>query len=401
MTENNSTNEQNIRKYLDMYFKGIPQTDNFVTVFNLMNKIREYADMEFVHDYPFDVMWELTSACNLRCRHCYLQSRNNAYCAENDLNDEEMLEVAKILADYFQINHVTLTGGEPFLRKNIIEIIKILKEVNTSIYIQTNGTLLNDEKIKELANLLNPNMDIIQVSLDGLYSESHNSIRGKDIYSDVISVIQKMIKSGIFVSVNCTMTKINYNEIENLFLMCNEIGVKRFTVTKLKVTTEEQKEFELTNEEIFAVLSKLIDLKQNKNLPIYINLLCFSFIELINDLTVRKMLNEYNSEIKHEKAPKYLNCHRREKISIKPDGKIYLCPDIVSPKALIGDLKTQNIEEIWQTIENHPLYQFREFDKMECKKCKFVYLCKSGCMGKTFLKTKNIYSKSPECPLNI
>ena len=399
MTTNESDNEKNIRKYLEMYFHGTPATDDFVSAFDLMQKIRDCADMEFIHDYPFDAVWELTSACNLRCKHCYIQSRDNAYCSENDLSDEDMLEVAKILTDYFQINHVTLTGGEPFLRKNILDIIKILKEVNTSIYIQTNGTLLDDKIIKTLSELLNPNMDIVQVSLDGLLSGSHNFIRGKNIYSKVIESITKMVEAGIFVSVNCTMTKFNYYEIENLLLMCNEIGVKRFTVTKLKVTTDKQKDFELTNEEVFATLAKLIDLKQNKKLQIYTNLLCFSFIKLVNDTTVRKILSEYIDEIKPKTPPKYLNCHRGDTVSIKPDGKIYLCPDVVSDKALLGDLKTQNIADIWDNVENHPLFEFRKFDKMECKKCKFVYRCKSSCMGENFIKTGNIYSKCPDCKL--
>ncbi len=389
--------EQNIKTYLDMYFKGIPVCDDFTTVFNLMHEIRHRGDIHFVHDYPFSVIWELTSACNLRCKHCYIQSRENAYNSKDDLTDEKMLELAHSLTDYFEVNHVTLTGGEPFLRKNILEILKVLKEANTAVYIQTNATLLNDDIIKALAELLNPNLDIIQVSLDGLFSESHNQLRGKDIYNKVIENIKKMVSSGIFVSVNCTLTKLNYNEVEDLFLACNEMGVKRFTVTKMKVTVDEHRQFALTNDENFEMISRLIDLKVSKNLPIYMNLTCFSIIELLNDDRVRAMLDDYIDEEKRLNPPIYMNCHHREKIAIKPNGKVYLCPDVVSEKALLGDFKKNSLEEIWESVDSHPLYQFREFDKMECKGCKFVHLCKSGCMGENFVKTENIYSKSPDC----
>ena len=397
MMNNLSKKEQNIKTYLDMYFKGIPPSDDFVTVFNLMHEVLNRGDVHFVCDYPFSVVWELTSACNLRCRHCYIQSRENAYCSENDLSDEKMIELARQLVDYFEVNHVTLTGGEPFLCKNILDILNVLKESNTAVYIQTNATLINDNIIECLAKLLNPNLDVIQVSLDGLISDSHNKIRGKDIYNKVVENIKKMVKAGLFVSVNCTMTKLNYDEIENLLLVCNDMGVKRFTVTKMKVTTPEHEEFALTNDENFEMISRLINLKMSKNLPIHMNLTCFSIMELLNDSAVRAMLEDYIDKDAKLNPPIYMNCHHREKIAIKPDGKVYLCPDVVSQKALLGDFKKNSLEEIWTTVDSHPLYQFREFSKMECKNCKFVFLCKSGCMGENFVKTENIYSKSPDC----
>lgn len=397
MTNKIVQTEKNIRKYLDMYLRNNPKSDDFNTVFNLMYKIRELGDDNFVHDYPFDVTWELTSSCNLRCKHCYIQNRQNAYCSENDLSDEDMIVLSHDLVDYFEINHATLTGGEPFLRKNILDIIKILKNANVSIYIQTNGTLLNDKIIKNLSEILNPYMDIVQISLDGLVSDSHNQIRGKDIYEKVIGNIKKMVNAGIFVSVNCTITSLNYNEIEKLFLKCNDMGVKRFTVTKMKVTSPEQKQYEVSNEDNFAIIAKIVDLKEQKSLPIHINLVCFGVLELLNDENVRKILPEYLEDSENIVPPVYMNCHRREKISIKPDGKIYLCPEVVSEKAMVGDLKTMTLEQIWENVDKHPLYQFRKFDKMECKKCRFVYFCKSGCMGENFIKTGSIYSKSPDC----
>jgi radical SAM protein with 4Fe4S-binding SPASM domain len=394
---NLSRKEQNIKTYLDMYFRGIPVSDEFTTVFNLMHEILGRGDIHFVFDYPFSVVWELTSACNLRCKHCYIQSRENAYCSDNDLSDDKMFELAKELTDYFEVNHVTLTGGEPFLRKNILDILKVLKDSNTAVYIQTNATLINDEIIRVLSELLNPHLDVIQVSLDGLISDSHNQIRGKNIYDKVVENIKKMVSAGLFVSVNCTMTRLNYDEIENLFLTCNDMGVRRFTVTKMKVTTPEHEEFALTNDENFEMISRLIHLKTSKNLPIYMNLTCFSIMELLNDESVRKMLDEYIDENEKLNPPLYMNCHHREKIAIKPNGKLYLCPDVVSEKALLGDYNKNSLEEIWSTVDKHPLYQFREFQKMECKHCKFVFLCKSGCMGENFVKTENIYSKSPDC----
>lgn len=393
----NLERKSNIKTYLEMFFNNTPATDNFRTAFTFMQKIYDYAKERFVHDFPFDITWELTSGCNLRCKHCYIQDKENAYSTNNDLSAEDTLLLANNLCEFFEACHVTLTGGEPFLNPKIMDIIRVFKEHHTALYIQTNGTLLTSETILELSELLNKNMDVVQISLDGIF-ESHNTIRGKDIYSKVIANIKQLIEKNIFVSVNCTMTKLNYNEIVPLFLMCNEIGVNRFTVTKLLVTNDEHKQYQLTYDEIFKVLADIIHLKTSQNLPIITNLVCFKFVELVNDSFVREVLDEFlEGRNENIELPVCLNCHHREKISIKPDGKIYLCPEVVSPKAMLGDLKIQSLDEIWETIDSHPLYQSRETSKMVCKNCKYLLKCKSGCMGENFVKTGSIYSKSVHC----
>lgn len=391
--------KQNIRKYLDMYFKGKPAVDNIKNAFTLLRKIYEYAEEGFRHEYPFDITWEITSGCNLRCKHCYIKSRENAFNTNNDMNPEDAIYIAKNIGEFFEACYVTLTGGEPLLHPKFMDIVSILKDYRISTYIQTNATLLDDKKIKKLSEILNPNFDIIQVSLDGV-GNLHNEIRNKNIYKTVFTNIKKLIKHNIFVSVNCTITSINYNEIIDLFLLCNKIGVKRFTLTKLIANVEEQKKFIPEDKKVFEIIAKIIELKEQENLPIIINPICYKFVELVNIPLVKEVLNEYKQYWRNDKHNICLNCHNGEKLSIKADGKLYLCPEVISEQALLGDLKENSIDNIWENIWEHPLYQKREICKMECKNCKYVTKCQAGCMGENYIKTGNIFSKSPICKIN-
>ena len=96
---------------------------------------------------PLHVEWEITNACNLRCRHCYASAGDKA---SGELTTKEALDLVAEL-DSTGAADVTLSGGEPFLRKDLWQILRALNSRGIPFIIYTNGTLLDHRRVKKLS----------------------------------------------------------------------------------------------------------------------------------------------------------------------------------------------------------------------------------------------------------
>ena len=126
-------------------------------------------------------LFEVTNACNLHCKHCYKMPLGG-----NDLTLGQIKYILEKISD-FGIKRLLLTGGEPFLRNDLFEIIDYAVECNIEdIEINTNGTLLDDATI---INEIKERLDTIiglPVSIDGARSETHDFIRGKGQFTKLL-----------------------------------------------------------------------------------------------------------------------------------------------------------------------------------------------------------------------
>ena len=102
----------------------------------------------------------LTKQCNLKCRHCYA---NAGQKYDNELSLEEIQALIKGISDLGAFR-LFLTGGEPFLRNDILQIINYADTNGVASYISTNGNAINLETLRELQS---SNLKLFQVSIDG------------------------------------------------------------------------------------------------------------------------------------------------------------------------------------------------------------------------------------------
>ena len=126
---------------------------------------------------PVTLIFFVTSRCNLRCSHCfYWQELNTASDKELSID-----EIRKIARSFKHPVSLSLTGGEPFLRKDLKEIIEAFHEGcgTKEVGIATNGTLTENtvETIRSILEAGNLSNLSVQVSLDGL-EQTHDAIRG-------------------------------------------------------------------------------------------------------------------------------------------------------------------------------------------------------------------------------
>lgn len=154
----------------------------------------------------------LTESCNLRCIYCMPEGSAPKTCGKV-LTKENIFAIVEAGVE-LNIKKIRLTGGEPLLRQDIVELVKGIKDRGIEkIYITTNGILLA-EKIEDLKNT---GLDGVNISLDTLDREQFFSITRGGELEKVLDGIKKSLKLNLEVKINSVIIKdINENAIDDL-----------------------------------------------------------------------------------------------------------------------------------------------------------------------------------------
>lgn len=159
--------------------------------------------------------FELTSRCNFNCKMCYVHDNQNVH---GELGAKEWLALGKEAADSGMV-FLLLTGGEPFLREDFFEIYSGLKKLGLLISINTNGSLLDDSMIRQLAK--DPPLRV-NVSLYGASDESYRHLCGQPAFETVSKNICALREAGIQVRINSTITPYNAQDIAGIYGFAQE-----------------------------------------------------------------------------------------------------------------------------------------------------------------------------------
>ena len=198
---------------LERYFSDnflIVNTDNGYD----LNKINEFLNgMECKFTLPNNegkAIWEITHQCNYSCSYCIFSC--NSKKIDGELTTEECYHIIDELVLH-NFKHLKITGGEPFIRKDILEILKYASE-RLITDISTNASLITPEKV-ELLNQLK--LKMIHVSLDGDKLE-HESVRGNNTYERTIKGLEALRKSVNKVRIGSVIHSNNQYDLESLIL---------------------------------------------------------------------------------------------------------------------------------------------------------------------------------------
>lgn len=160
------------------------------------------------------VLLQITERCNMKCKHCFVSSLAEG----RDLSFETIKNVILPKLKEANVTRVTLTGGEPMVHRNIMDIIKLFSENKIHVTLCTNAVGLNKLKIIEISKL---NDVYVNVSLDGFSSASHGNFRGNDsdiIFNRIIDNIKLLSKYNLL---NGIMTSPNkYSSIQEYIDIC-------------------------------------------------------------------------------------------------------------------------------------------------------------------------------------
>lgn len=317
----------------------------------------------------------LTEHCNLSCSHCIRKNRQSTDCSVSFSELETY--VLPFLTKNFSSIHLIISGGEPTLSPCFRDIIFIANKLFRKVSICTNGT--NLEKILELDEIKNEIE--IQISLDGDES-GFESMRGANLYSNVISSIEALYEQGFNVHVSTVVHRFNLDSVIRLASILNNFPRILWSISPEQAFNDLAVSRSLSYLEWNDFVNRIL---QRTTIRVLIRKL-FDF-ELF-----RKFELKYDrKELQQKIVP---NCgFGREKLYVYPDLTIYPCTCV---DLSIGNLKFDSHEKIIENLHSMIIVP----DKNSyCSKCQWAYICNGGCPGYSYYRTRKLNMGDSRCPL--
>ena len=322
------------------------------------------------------ISFDVTTKCNLNCNHCRTERLGE------ELSTGQVFviidEVAKLKPQF-----IALTGGEPFTRKDLREIVGRVKNHNICVQINTNSLLVEEPFLKELCTTYG--IDYIQVSLDGL-KDIHEQYRHQGNFEKTIEKM-KMISRYTKLIINTTVSRLN---IDNLYSMgeflfdeqqinCYVWGFKR-----LVPTNDFGKEHYLRKEDLAKLTAIWNELAQKYKGKVQVKTDIPQKNVLIKD-KVKAIMEKHNLCLAGCAAA-------NSSLTVKANGDVAPCTII--PMS-VGNLFKQSAEEILATPLMQNLIK-RENLEGKCGSCENIIIC-GGCRATAYALTGNILGEDGAC----
>lgn len=337
---------------------------------------------------PLFVIWEITGACNLRCKHCLSDSGKPL---PNELNTQEAKKLIDTL-EMMKVFNISFSGGEPLIRPDIFELLEYASQKRIGIDLLTNGALITKEIIDCLENT---NIFHLQVSIDGI-GKTHDDFRGiKGSYERAVNAIKLLRDVNYGVAVSSAVTKQNIDEIPKIIDMAVDLGASSYKTTFFMPTGRGKGNVDdliVTPKHIEKFTFMMIEKKEE--IGDKINISC----EIDYPWLVKGTDTEIFDSLKTEDSSKIGCTAGNSSFYITPDGKITPCPFL--RKFVAGDIRIKDVKEIW---DNSPAFDiFRNITrgdlKGKCSGCKYLGIsCYGGCRAAALAHTGDLYAEDPLC----
>jgi len=336
-----------------------------------------------MHEPPveseFYFQWHLTERCNRRCKHCY----HSSYASTQELTDDQVLVVAdrllEALSAWDRAGAVSLTGGEPWLRGDLI--MRLLDRFADAgrverVDLLTNGVLLDDEACERLA--ARPLLRRVQVSVEGSTAAIHDGVRGSGSFSETQEAIQRLKEHGLVAAVMMTISRQNAHDVIPTLELMADWGVDVFSIDRFipEGQAEDRRDWLLTADEVRSVFERIhawgISHKQPRTL-MYRPLFCL-----------------IDSESPHVGAMCSVGINA---LTILHDGGVFPCRRLPIP---LGNVLTDSLHDIWYS--SPVLWQARIPSNLKgrCATCQHVPICR-GCRAMALAVHGDWLQEDPQC----
>ena len=317
----------------------------------------------------------ISDRCNLRCRHCWLSPETvpgPGGAAESTEGGQGIVSLAVMKEVIRQavplgLHSVKLTGGEPFLRRDLLEFISFFHDRGLIVDVETNGTLIDDADARRLREC---GVRTVSVSLDGPDEASHDAFRGmKGAFAAALRGIGHLRRHRVDTQVIMSLYRDNMAGLERVAFLAEARGASSFKVNPVlpmgRGLRMKQARLTLPVEELIALSRRIReDLRPRLGIPVYFSLpVAFEpFREIVSGT--------------HAECP-ILNI-----LGIAENGDVSFCGiGAVEKDLVMGNILRDRLDTIWRT---HPLLKaLRESVPRDlegiCGKCFFKKICLGSC----------------------
>lgn len=304
---------------------------------------------------------ELTPRCNQRCAYCYNGWRNGpGEAAEEPTTTEVCRRVDRILAAA-DVAHMTLTGGEPFMRADLSAIIEHINGRGVPVSIISNGGLVDDPSARWLARRL---VRYVQVTLAGPDAERHDALCGTGSFGRTADGVARLVAAGVAVGGSFLCTRHNFATARAVLERMVELGVRHhFAFNRFNPSGHggrRLRELLPTRSQVLAALAEADRFAASRGLQVH----CTMPIP-------RCMLDE--REYSHIRFGQCAAGTDRAEYAVDPQGGVKLC---TVQRHTMGSLQEQGLREL---ILGDAPARFRALIPPFCKPCPHRTTCLGGC----------------------
>jgi SynChlorMet cassette radical SAM/SPASM protein ScmE len=344
---------------------------------------------------PQKVNIQITGKCNLKCQYCFYA---NEMTDLTDLSTKQWQTIFAKLGNLGAMN-VCLSGGEPFTRPDLFDLIDSIIKNRMRYSILSNGTLLDEKTVEKFSfGKRRLRLDYLQVSIDGSRAEIHDQSRPKS-FDRAVQGLRLLKKAGFPLAVRVTINRHNLGDLENIaHFLLNEIGLPSFSTNDAMPIgsgchNEAQVSLTPTDQvKAMGIMDRLL-----KKYPDRIK-------ANAGPLARRKMYAEMeHARRTGEKSSSWSMGYLSacgcvfSTIDILHDGSIVPC--CMLPGLVLGNILNDPIEKIWQ--EHRVLWQLRNRRSIPmsevpgCENCEWVPYCNGSCPGLTHQLTGVLNRANP------
>ena len=310
-------------------------------------------------DYPLvppDVVQvNFTFRCNLRCKMCSMYDQMEFLKSQGKQVEIEKDTFRKVIKESKELGAkaILFIGGEPFLNKDLFELIEYARTLGLGTVIVTNGVLLHEENIRKC---MQTGVDWLSISIDAASEGGFSKIRGQDVFGKIVHNITMLNdfrrkgknRSPKTVAV-CTIMDDNLEDIMNVVQLCKDLEIERVLFQPVVAHNIDQTHRDgnspgFVPPQRLDVLDKVID-----NLLEYKKKSLSNFDFIGNSTRHLRLIKKYfRGSVKHRELPCYAGYNR---VQIVQEGKIYFCVNQEQFEANYGDIRKDSLKDLWYSQE--------------------------------------------------
>ena len=346
------------------------------------------------------VIWNLVRRCNLTCKHCYSISTDIDFPGE--LSTQQIFKVMDDLKQ-FHVPVLILSGGEPLMRSDIFEISQRAKEMGFYTALSTNGTLIDENNIDQIAAM---GYDYLGISIDGI-RETHDEFRQKKgAYDASMKAIRLCHNAGIKVGMRFSITQGNAHELPTLLATMDEKGVDKFYLSHLNYGGRGKRHSK--NDAVHKITREAMDLLFDTCWEDIQAGRSREFVTGNNDADgvyllqwIKRKFPEQYDHMRAKLAQWGGNSSGVNVSNIDNLGNVH--PDTFWWDYNLGNVKERPFSEIWQDTSDPLMAGFKQSPRSlrgRCGVCPFLDVCGGNTRVRAFTTTGDPWWEDPACYLS-
>jgi radical SAM protein with 4Fe4S-binding SPASM domain len=342
---------------------------------------------------PYVVSWNLTYRCNLACEHCYLDAggtplvRTENFADRSELGTEECFKVIDEIAAFAPECLTILTGGEPLLRRDILQIVQRAAERGLWVVIGTNGVRITENLAARLAEA---GARGLSLSLDALDPDRHDRFRRvRGAWQNTVDGAQILNRAGLPFIVQTTAGSHNRDELDAIADFAHDrLAAKVWNLYFLVPTGRGQFVSDMTPGQYDEVLAALYRIQRKYDRRMLVNAKCAPhYIKTVlemGDPETRTRI--YSGGAGGCPAGTHY-------MGIRPNGDVTPCPYL---PVFAGSLRNASLTDLWTSSELFAGIRRRASLGGRCGECEMNAQC-GGCRARAYGMTGDLMAEDPLC----